>query len=152
MMKAKELNFDRKKDLIKDYIESESLKQSKERVLRNELLSIQYQIEDYIESDTFDLEKSLKALDFVKMYLKVLNITKKDLAKYLDMKDSNLHKYLTGERKLNAPVVLKLSYFTHTKPEYWFRIQIKNELLELKKESEKVTDYSKYDYRYLVEN
>ncbi|MDR2236085.1 MAG: helix-turn-helix domain-containing protein [Chryseobacterium sp.] len=151
-MKTKQSNFDIQKNGIKDFIKAESLKQDKERILRNKLLSIQYQIEDYIESDTFELEKSLKALDFIKMYLKVLKITKKDLARYLDMQDSNLHKYLSGERKLNAQVVLKLSNFTHTEPELWFRIQIKNELLELKKESEKVADYSKYDYRHLVEN
>lgn len=151
-MKAKESIFDNKKELIKDYIKTESLKQSKERILRNELLSIQYKIENYIESDTIDPEKSLKALDFIKMYLKALDITKKDLARHLDMHDSNLHKYLSGERKLSAQIVLKLSKFTRTEPECWFRIQIKNELLELKKESENVTDYNKYDYRFLVEN
>ncbi|REC50252.1 helix-turn-helix transcriptional regulator [Chryseobacterium pennipullorum] len=151
-MKVKETNFDQKKDLIKDYIKAESLKQSKERILRNDLLSIQYKIEHYIESDVAEPEKLLKALDFIKMYLKVLNITKKDLAKHFDMHDSNLHKYLSGERKLSVQLVMKLSKFTHTDPEYWFRIQIKNELLELKKESEKIKDYAKYDYRYLVEN
>ncbi|MCJ7932362.1 MAG: helix-turn-helix domain-containing protein [Chryseobacterium sp.] len=152
MMKAKESVFDKKKELIKDHIKAESLKQSKERIIRNELLSIRYKIENYIDSNTFEPEKSLKALDFIKMYLKVLDITKKDLAKHLDMHDSNLHKYLSGERKLNAQIVLKLSKFTHTNPEYWFRIQIKNELLELKKESEKVSDYTKYDYKYLAED
>lgn len=85
------------------------------------------------------------------MYLKVLNLTKKKLATYFEMRDSNLQKYLSGERKLNAEVVLKLSAFSHTKPEHWYRVQVKNELIELKKEKQKVVNYQKYDYRNLVE-
>ena len=65
-----------------------------------------------------------------------------------EMKDSNLYKYLIGERKLNPKLILKLSHFSHTKPEYWIQIQVKNELIELKKEN---TDYyEKYDYRNLI--
>ena len=84
------------------------------------------------------------------MYLKALNLTKKELATYFEMRDSNLHKYLSGERKLNAKLVLKLSTFSHTKPEQWYRVEIKNELIELKKEKANVELYKKYDYRNLV--
>ena len=92
----------------------------------------------------------LKVLDFVKLYLKVFNLTKKELANYFEMRDSNLHKYLSGERKLNAKLVMKLSTFSHTKPEQWYRIEVKNELIELKKEN--VDYYKKYDYLNLIEN
>ncbi|MBP8157236.1 MAG: transcriptional regulator, partial [Flavobacterium sp.] len=61
------------------------------------------------------------------------------------------HTYLTGGRKLNAKVALKLGSFFHAKPEYWYRVQVKNELIELKKEKKKVAEYQKYDYRNLVE-
>ncbi|PKP16149.1 MAG: transcriptional regulator [Bacteroidetes bacterium HGW-Bacteroidetes-23] len=136
-----------KKSGLKEFISSHSAKQTKERILKNKLLSIQYKLEDYIQNDTDD--QVLRILDFVKMYLKELKITKKELADYFEMKDSNLHKYLSGERKLNAKVVLKLSTFSHTKPEQWYRVQIKNELRELKKEN--VENYKKYDYRNLME-
>lgn len=136
-----------KRSGLKEFISSHSAKQSKERILKNKLLSIQYKLEDYIQNDTDD--QVLRILDFVKMYLKELKITKKELADYFEMKDSNLHKYLSGERKLNAKVVLKLSTFSHTKPEQWYRIQIKNELRELKKEN--IENYKKYDYRNLME-
>ncbi|MCF2218337.1 transcriptional regulator [Chryseobacterium sp. PS-8] len=139
-----------KKALLKDFIKASSKKQSKERLLRNQLLSIQYRIEDYIAVDSTN-EESLKLLDFVKMYLRTLNITKKEFARHLDMQDSNLHKYLVGERKLNAEVVLKISYFTHTKPEYWYRIQIKNEIAELRKEEKRSKEYEKYDYAKILE-
>lgn len=136
-----------KKSGLKEFISSHFAKQTKERILKNKLLSIQYKLEDYIQNDTDD--QVLRILDFVKMYLKELKITKKELADYFEMKDSNLHKYLSGERKLNAKVVLKLSTFSHTKPEQWYRVQIKNELRELKKEN--VENYKKYDYRNLME-
>jgi plasmid maintenance system antidote protein VapI len=154
-MKNKEIQFeeiwnDKKKEGVKEFISSHSAKQSKERMLTNRLLSIQYKLEDYIQNES-DEEDVLKVLYFVKMYLKVLNLTKKKLATYFEMRDSNLQKYLSGERKLNAEVVLKLSAFSNTKPEHWYRVQVKNELIELKKEKQKVVNYQKYDYRNLVE-
>ncbi|MBW7871107.1 MAG: helix-turn-helix domain-containing protein [Flavobacteriia bacterium] len=154
-MKNKEIKFediwdDKRKEGVKEFIATQSAKQSKEQKLTNKLLSIQYKLEDYIENDDENI-KVMKILDFVKMYLKALNLTKKELADYFEMRDSNLHKYLTGERKLNAEVALKLSAFSHTKPEHWYRIQIKNELFELRKEKQKIDAYKKYDYRNLVE-
>lgn len=138
---------DEKSDSLKDFIISQSQKQSKERKLKNDLLAIQYQIEDYIETET--TSERLRVLDFVKLYLKTFNVTQKRLAHLFEMKDSNLHKYLIGERKLNANIVLKLSSFSHLSPEYWLRIEVKNELLEITKEKERYADYSKYDYRNL---
>lgn len=153
-MKNKEIQIgdiwnDEKKDDLKKIIKSHSSKQSKEQILKNQLLSIQYKLEDYIQSEN-DTEV-LKVLDFVKMYLKILNITKKELASYFEMKDSNLHKYLSGERKLNAKLVLKLSTFSHTKPEQWYRVQVKNEMIELNREKANVEAYKKYDYLNLLE-
>ena len=134
---------------INEFIKNDSENQSNERVIRNKLLSIQYKLEDYIEKDDIKENEVLDISDFVKMYLKALNITKKDLAKYFGMRDSNLHKYLTGKRKLNSDIVLKISSFSHTKPEYWYRVQVKNELMKLKNEGTK--DYKKYDYKRLLQ-
>ncbi|KQK26104.1 transcriptional regulator [Chryseobacterium aquaticum] len=149
-IKVKNVFNESKRNLVKDFINKKSTGQSKERLLRNELLSIQYKIEDYISDETAN-EENLKLLDFVKMYLRTFDITKKDFARYLDMQDSNLHKYLIGERKLNAKVALKISYFTRTKPEYWYGIQIKNEITELRKEEKNNKEYEKYDYSNMLE-
>ncbi len=135
---------------LRDHIISESKKQSTERRLRNELLSIQYKIEDYIGNENIDAE--IKILDFVKLYLESFNITKKKLASAFEMKDSNLHKYLKGERKLNPDIVFKLSSFSHTKPELWYFIQAKNELLRLRKEKSNFKQYEKYDYENILEH
>ena len=153
-MKTKEIQVkdiwnDEKKDNIIKAISHHSSSQSKEAILTTRLLAIQYKLEDYIQDE--DDSEILKILDFVKMYLKALSLTKKELANYFEMRDSNLHKYLSGERKLNAKLVLKLSTFSHTKPEQWYRVEVKNELIELKKEKANVDYYKKYDYRNLVE-
>jgi antitoxin HigA-1 len=144
----KDIWNDKKLENINAFIKDHSDKLSKESRIKYKLLSIQYKLEDYIEKKDIKENEMLDILDFVKMYLKVLNITKKDLAKYFEMNDSNLHKYLTGQRKLNPQIVLKISAFSRTKPELWYRIQVKNELLKLKKE--KTKDYEKYDYRKLL--
>lgn len=130
---------------LNHFIIAESKKQSAERKLRNELLAVQFQMEDYIEQDKN--ERAMRILDFVKMYLKILKISQKDLATIFEMKDTNLHKYLVGDRKLNNDLVLKLSSFSHTSPEVWYHIQVKNDLNKLLKEKDKIKQYKKYDYR-----
>jgi addiction module HigA family antidote len=140
----------KKKEDLKKFISTQSQKQSKERLLHNRLLSIQYKLEDYINENAVD-KQELRILDFVKMYLKVLNITKNSLAQYFEMEPSNLHKYLTGERRMNAELAMKLSSFSHTKPEYWFSIQIKNELIKLRQEKSNLDEYKRFDYKNLVE-
>jgi len=152
-MKNKEIQLaeiwdDDKSASLKEFITTQSQKQSEEQKLRNELLAIQYRIEDYIESE--NITDRLRILDFVKLYLKTFNVSQKKLADLFEMKDSNLHKYLVGERKLNTSIVLKLSSFSHLDPEYWLRVEVKNELFEITKEKERSNDYEKYDYRNLL--
>lgn len=89
-------------------------------------------MEDYIRNEN-DPEEIFKILDFVKMYLKVLNITKKSLAEYFEMEDSNLHKYLSGERKLNAELAVKLSFFFIRNQNNGIEFKSKMNLLNLKK-------------------
>lgn len=131
-------------DEVRAYILRESAKQTPERILRNELLAIKYQMQDYINDDKID--KEMRVIDFVKLYLKILNITLKQLADVFEMKDSNLYKYLKGDRKLNPDIVFKLSSFSHTQPELWYYVQTKNELCELYKEKDNLNKYKKYDY------
>ena len=47
------------------------------------------------------------------MYLKVLNLTKKELANYFEMQDTNLHEYLSGivlMNVFNSPSVILSNY------------------------------------------
>jgi len=137
-----------KRKSLREFIEAQSVQQDSDRQLKNELLSIKYQIEDYIESD--DTIEPRRIIDFVKMYLKVFNVTQKRLADLFEMKDSNLHKYLVGERKLNTDLILKLSSFSNLNPEHWLKIEVKNELMEINREKRQNKNYNKYDYRMLL--
>ena len=152
-MKIKEIQIEAiwnvaNKEIIKKAIISHLASQSKEDLLVTKLIAIQYKLEDYIQNE--DDNNVIEILDFVKMYLKAFGLTKKELASYFEMQDSNFHKYLSGARKLNAELVLKLSTFSHTKPEYWYRVEIKNELIALRKEKSNLDYYKKYDYRNLI--
>ncbi len=139
---------DTKMKSLREFILTESKKQSPERKLRNDLLAIKYQMEDYIENE--NIENEMLILDFVKLYLKSLNITQRKLANVFEMKDTNLYKYLKGERKLNTDIVFKLSSFSHTPPELWYYIQTKNELYALRKKKTQFVRYKKYDYKNFI--
>ncbi len=147
-IKTSEIWSQKKKNELKNFILSQSARQPKERKLRNELLAIQFQMEDYIETNNYSDKRGV--IDFVKMYLKALNVSQKKLATLFEMKDSNLHKYLAGERRLNPVILLKLCSFSHTPPEYWLRIQVKNELGKIMKNKKAVQNYKKYDYKNLL--
>lgn len=117
------------------------------------MLGIQYRLEHYIHNLLFDPEtgESIEYVslhDFVKQYLKFLKISQKQLAELFEMKDSNLHKYLTGERKLNTDIAFKLASFTKTTPEHWLRLEIRNELKKLG--GAKAAEFEKYGYENVV--
>lgn len=136
---------------IKAYITEESKKQSDERVLKNNMLSVQYQIEDYLESENIDVDKTLEIEHFVKLYLSEMKLTQSKFAKAIEIQPSNLYKYLKGTRKLNADLALKFSYFFNTNPEMWIMIQVKNEIIHLKREDSNKGQYKKYDYKNVLE-
>ncbi|MBL0340890.1 MAG: helix-turn-helix domain-containing protein [Bacteroidetes bacterium] len=147
-VKDNEIWESNKMSRLNEFVLSESKKQSPERKLRNELLAIKFQIEDYIEKDKIDSE--MRILDFVKLYLKLLKLSQKQLASIFEMKDTNLYKYLIGERKLNQDLVFKLSSFSQTPPELWYHVQTKNELHELRKGKGQLKKYDKYHYKNFV--
>lgn len=137
---------DDKRDNLKAFIMAEPEFKSESHVLRMQLLSIGYKIEDYILNED-DNNFQLKIADFVKLYLDELKLSHESLANVLDISVQQLHEYLQEERKLDVKFVLKLSHFTHTNPEYWYKIQDKNELIELRQEHTKnLHIYEKYDY------
>jgi addiction module HigA family antidote len=138
---------------LREFIIVESGKQSPEQQLEYQMLGIQYRIEHYIHDLLIDVEGDgstdyLSIHDFVKMYLKLLNVTQKQLAELFEMKGSNLHKYLTGERKLNTDIAFKLASFTKTTPEHWLRLEIRNDLKKLG--GTKAAEFEKYGYQNLV--
>ncbi len=138
---------------LREFIIAENSKRTPAQKLETEMAGIRYAMEDYISGDDLRLAdyepaEFLSIHNFIKRYLKVLNTSQKQLAELFEMKDSNLHKYLTGERKLNTDIAFKLASFTKTKPEHWLRLEIRNELKKLG--GEKAAEFEKYGYENVV--
>jgi len=129
---------------VKEYIFGHSNNQGSEQRLKNELKAVQYQIEDYLRTDHITVKRNIS--DFISMYLKLLRMSQKEFARIIDMRDTNLYKYLRGKRKLNPDIVYKISAFSHTKPELWFHIETKNNIWELESDKNAMTKYKKYAY------
>lgn len=124
---------------------------SKERLLRNAMSAVRYRMEDYVKDENVTPETMLTIQDFVKDFLKVLELKKGEFAKHIDIDDSNLNKYYRSDRRFNTVLALKFAYFFHTPADLWLRVQIKNELLELHREQEATEKYSKYDYQKVLQ-
>lgn len=135
---------------LKQQAKTIAQRRSKEQGLKNELMAIQFELEDYLK-EYAESKKLLTLENAVASYLRVLKIPFKRFAIHLDTTDGNLKKYLNGERRFNTDLALKFGHFFHTRPELWLQLQLKNELLELKKEKQQVRRYEKYDYRKEVE-
>ncbi len=135
---------------IKAFVKSHSDKRTPERKLKNEMLTIKYQMESYIDDGDIT-ERNLISLEtFLDSYLTILNLTLKKFANSIDTTDGNLKKYLSGDRKFNIDLALKFSSFFHTTPDLWLQVNIKNELLSLKKEKKHISKYKKYDYEKIL--
>ena len=108
------------------------LKKSKQRTenqeLRINLLTLKYQMEDYLTSDKTE-EKS--AGEFLKTILKTLQIQQNQFAEYIGLKPSNLSKLIKGERTINYDLALIFGRLFNHEAMLWIEIQAKNELNKL---------------------
>ena len=123
------------------------LKKSKERTdnqkRKIDLLTLRYQMEDYIASD----ERNVKtAGEFLKTILKSLHIQQNKFAEYIGLKPSNLSKLMNGERNINYDMALIFGRLFNHNPMLWIDIQAKNELHRLiNAEQNKYSNYSLND-------
>jgi len=129
-----------------DKLQAKLLIKSRERSIeqkRNvELLSLRYQIEEYLQSEESDMKL---AGAFLKQYLKTLQIKQTKFANYIGLKPSNLSKLLKGERPINYDLALILGKIFNINPMLWIEIQAKNELDKLKKAESNRYNYSLSD-------
>ena len=132
------------------FVKQHAANRTPERKLKNEMLSIKYQMEEYINDENISDKNIITLESFLDLYLKVLDITFKKFAISIDTTDGNLKKYLSGERKFSNDHAFKFSNFFHTTPDLWLKVNIKNEMLILKKEKKQTTKYKKYDYEKVL--
>ena len=122
---------------------NKSRERTQEQRLNIELLALKYKIEDYLQDENADIKK---AGEFIRQYLKVLQIKQNSFASYIGIKPSNLSKLLKGERPINYELALILGKLFEINPMFWIEIQAKNELLRLKKiKSQVLYNYSLKD-------
>ncbi len=96
--------------------------------LQIELFALQVKIKDYLNSNEKEIDV-LTVGDFLRLYLKKLNIKQNKLANYIGLKPSNFSKILTGSRKVNFELSFMLSKIFKLDPKTWMLIQVKNEYL-----------------------
>lgn len=106
---------------------------TKEERIRIALLGLKYNMRDYLNSDT----KTISVGSFIKQFIKVIEVKQIDLAKYLNMKSSNLSKILSGERRLNIELAIILENLSDISADLWLRIQNRNELKKAMKTHKK---------------
>ena len=105
-----------------------SMQRTENQELRINLLTLKYQMEDYLTSDKTE-EKS--AGQFLKTILKTLQIQQNQFAEYIGLKPSNLSKLIKGERTINYDLALIFSRLFNHEAMLWIEIQAKNELNKL---------------------
>ncbi|MBB5620492.1 plasmid maintenance system antidote protein VapI [Pedobacter cryoconitis] len=137
------------KDLIKEDAKVRHAKRSPECLVRNEMLSVLYRVEEYLQQENLKAEEIYTIEYFVGEFCKVLGLNKSQFANYLDTDISNLNKYLKGQRAFNIELAMKFSRFFHTPVDVWLKVQLKNDLIALH-EAEKGHKYDKYDYKKVL--
>ncbi|MEM1324483.1 MAG: hypothetical protein AAGI23_00935 [Bacteroidota bacterium] len=121
-------------------IKEASMAQSPEQRMENQLLSIRFQMESYL--DTSD-EQIIHAGSFLEQLLTILKIKKKDFARYVDYEATNLTAILKGRRKINSDMALKLGRIFNINPVIWLQVESKNELKrEMMKRQQSYDHYS----------
>lgn len=110
-----------------------------------ELLSIKFQMQDYLESEETELKPPG---DFLKEYLKALEIPQKKFAHYIEMNPSNFNKIIKGERPINYELAIILGEIFNNDAMLWIKIQAKNELKKIQKS--KTRRFSNYSLKDLI--
>ena len=107
---------------------SKSRKRTESQKMGIDLLTIKYEMEDYLISDKSEVRP---VGEFLKAILRILKIQQKQFAEYLDLKPSNLSKLINGERTINYDLALIFGRLFNHNPMLWIEIQAKNELNRL---------------------
>ena len=114
------------KDLQKA-VQEHVKKQSFRQKINYELISLKLQIENYVEE--IEPVAIVSPGDFLRKYLKAINIKNKEFANYIELEEANLSMIMKGKRKINTELAYKLGQIFNINPNYWLLIQSKNELL-----------------------
>ena len=122
--------------------------QSQTTKIENGLLALRFRMEDYLSQK--EVEEIISVGVFLRLFVGLLNVKNKDLAKYIDYKESNLSALLRGNRKINIDLAIKFGNIFRIDPLIWLHIQTKNELIKAR--NNEVEEYQKYKLEDLIDN
>lgn len=125
---------------LQQLILKKSSELDKSESIVNKLLSIRFQMENYLEET--ESKKLITTGTFLEWLIEALEIKKKDFASYVDCQESNLSAILKGRRKINTDLAIKIGEIFRINPVLWLHIQSKNELIEITEKDKK--KYKKY--------
>ena len=138
------------KNLIEEHANFRQANRSPERIVRNQMHSVLYRLEEYLQEEDSKSREIYTIEYFVNEFIKILNLNKSQFANHLDTDVSNLNKYLKGQRAFNTELAMKFSRFFHTPVDIWLKVQLKNDLIALH-EADKGHKYDKYDYKKVLQ-
>ncbi|MEM9545591.1 MAG: HigA family addiction module antitoxin [Bacteroidota bacterium] len=116
----------------------------KNEKIKTSLLGLKYHMEDYLDSKSETIEVG----NFIKQFIKSIEIKQVDFARYLEIRPSNLSKILNGERRLTVELALILEKLSSINAGLWLRIQNRNEINRLQKTHSK--QLKKYQLKELI--
>lgn len=116
---------------IQGILEEDIKKLSPDQKRKIELRALRFQMEDYLHQNNPTL---VSVGEFLRKYLKSLEIKQNRFAEYVGMKPSNLSKLLNGERPINSEMALILGKLFDHDALLWLEIQSKNELIQLSRQ------------------
>ena len=132
---------------IKAAVKKQHSEKTPEQKIELEIFSLILEMKNYLANE--ESKNKITAGDFLKRFIKTTGKKNKIFAKYIDLEESNLSSIISGRRKINISLALKLEQIFGVNPSWWFEIQLKNEFLNLK-EKKKKTSRKKYSLKGLL--
>ncbi|MEL6624900.1 MAG: HigA family addiction module antitoxin [Bacteroidota bacterium] len=105
--------------------------QTQKQILENKVLTRKLQMLSYLNEDVPSEIKG--AGEFLKELLEELNIKNNRFAEYVGLHPANLSSLLSGRRKLNTQLAIKLDEIFNIRSDVWMKIQTKNDLIKTRK-------------------
>ncbi|MNK05388.1 helix-turn-helix protein [compost metagenome] len=133
-------------DQVREYRENLYNKRSREDKIKDILLGFRFSLEDYAETDNPD--KIIELGYFFYALLDQIKIKKGAFAEYIGISSQNINKYFNGDRKFAIEHLLKLEKLFDVHAETLLEIQLKNELIQMKRSHK--GEYDKYKLEDLL--
>ncbi len=134
-------------DALGKIFRERSEKYSEEQKRTFELMGVYASMISYIDTPE-DNGTILEIGHFIKKILAIYHLPHKKLADYLGINKSNFSALMSGKRKINFDLALKLAHIFGIKADLWLMVQNKNELWKL--ENANKEEYEKYSLKGLM--